>query len=123
VPEPTTPATEALRQRIETALEECRTLIPAALADALLPLVAAERADARADGLREAAEEADRAAGLYAQRGDNDRAGAAFALMERLKAKADGCSFPPCDADEPCAQHEQDPARAAAIRPQDGGQA
>ncbi|MCX4543816.1 hypothetical protein [Streptomyces sp. NBC_01565] len=32
--------------------------------------------------LRKAAAEADRAGGVYAGRGDNDRAGAAFALME-----------------------------------------
>ncbi|MFE2164841.1 hypothetical protein ACFXB3_07175 [Streptomyces sp. NPDC059447] len=44
--------------------------------------------------LRKAAEEADRAGGVYAGRGDNDRAGAAFALMEKCLQMAGAIEDP-----------------------------
>lgn len=47
--------------------------------------------------LRKAAEEADRAGGIYASRGDSDRAGAAFALMEtylRMASEIDQVEAP-----------------------------
>lgn len=85
-------------------------------ADAVLPLLADERDAGRRDGLREAATVADEAGDVYAQRGDTAQAGAAFAVMERLTAKANGCSWPPCDDDETCTKH----ARADTTHP--GGQ-
>jgi hypothetical protein len=56
---------DVLRQRIETALEDCRTLTPAALADVVLPLVAEREAEARAAALREAADDAAPFHGTY----------------------------------------------------------
>jgi hypothetical protein len=71
------------------------------LADVVLPIVATERAAA----YRDAATVADEAGATYAQRGDHDQAGVAFAVMEQLAAKAAGCSWPPCNSEETCAQH------------------
>lgn len=70
----------------------------------------------RAAVLREAAKDADDAGGTYASRGQNEHAGAAFALMEHLYRKANEveyaatpCSTPnACDDDgEPCDNHER----------------
>lgn len=85
-------------------------------ADAMMPLLRARYAA----GLLTAAAVASQAGGFYASRGDNDRAGAAFALMETLQdlaaaAARTPCSDPPCDTDgtgEPCDRHEREQAHA-----------
>ncbi|NUS58801.1 MAG: hypothetical protein HOV66_28700 [Streptomycetaceae bacterium] len=63
----------------------------------------------------DAAAECNKAGGAYAERGANDAAGAAFALMEAFLRKAGEveygatpCSGPPCeDGGEPCDAHER----------------
>lgn len=65
--------------------------------------------------LREAAAECDKAAGLYAAKGQNDHASAMFALMERFLREANEveyrttpCSVASCDpGGEPCTTHER----------------
>jgi hypothetical protein len=66
--------------------------------------------------LRVIAGHCDTAGSLYARRDDNDRAGAAFALMETFHDAANlaeyhgtPCDFVACDPDggEPCSTHEQ----------------
>jgi hypothetical protein len=94
------------------ACESCWT----SYATVLLPLLRTQYAA----GITHAVEEADRAGGLYAGRGDHDRAGAAFALMEKLQgmaaaARRTPCSVPECDVDgtgEPCSRHEREDAHA-----------
>jgi hypothetical protein len=69
----------------------------------------------RATVLREVAAECDKAGGAYGQRGANDAAGAAFALMETFLRKADEaeyvatpCDFAACEpGGEPCSTHER----------------
>lgn len=60
--------------------------------DTARPALAAVLPLHRAVVLREAAEIADQAGAVYAARGDNDRASAAFALMEQFKAMADAAA-------------------------------
>ncbi len=69
----------------------------------------------RAAGWLDAAAECDKAGGAYAERGANDSAGAAFALMETFLRKAGEaeyvatpCSLVPCeDGGEACDVHER----------------
>jgi hypothetical protein len=106
------PAREAdeVRARIadlETAVES-RTAIRYADAAGQTP------AD-QAAGWLDAAAECNKAGGVYAERGANDAAGAAFALMETFLRRAGQaeyaatpCSVVPCeDGGEPCDVHER----------------
>lgn len=69
----------------------------------------------RAAVLRVAAGECDKAGGIYASRGQNEHAGAAFALMETFRRQAEEaeyvatpCSFGGCEpGGEPCTTHER----------------
>jgi hypothetical protein len=93
----TTPPDADLRQRIETALRAaddhwCSYMDGTdyrALADALLPLFAAEREAGRRDGLREGASVAhDEGTHLYDDMGQKAAAGAWY-VRDRLRARAD----------------------------------
>ncbi|WP_434744613.1 hypothetical protein [Streptomyces sp. A-14] len=69
----------------------------------------------RAAVLREAADECDKAGGIYASRSQNEHAGAAFALMDTFRRQADEaeyvatpCSVGACEpGGEPCTTHER----------------
>lgn len=79
-------------------------------------------AEARTATWNAAAAEADKAGGVYAARGNNDAAGAAFALMEKFQDNAvksaraaSPCLVPGCDVDdtgEPCSNHEREQSHA-----------
>ncbi|MFJ8784994.1 hypothetical protein [Streptomyces sp. NPDC102476] len=84
------------------------------MADAVLKVLPAP-VD-RAAGWLDAAAECNRAGGAYAQRGTNDAASAAFALMETFLRKAGEAEYvaTPCDpmvpcedGGEPCSTHER----------------
>lgn len=90
---------------------------PGEIADAVLAVLPATTnhdTDTSA-GWLDAAAECNRAGGAYAERGANDAAGAAFALMETFLRKAGEaeyvatpCSVAPCeDGGEPCTVHER----------------
>lgn len=91
---------EGLRDAVRAVLEQA----------AVLPAPAD-----RAAGWLDAAAECNRAGGAYAERGANDAAGGAFALMETFLRKAGEaeyvatpCSGVPCeDGGEPCDVHER----------------
>ncbi|MEU2996853.1 hypothetical protein ABZ684_04650 [Streptomyces sp. NPDC006995] len=126
--DPHVPAASPVSERIGDVQAE----LLAALATGLAPdtarqnLVARYRAAVTAAGgqpttagraavLNEAADECDRAGGIYASRAQNEHAGAAFALMETFRRKADEaeyiatpCSVGACEpGGEPCTTHER----------------
>jgi hypothetical protein len=86
-----------------------------AVIEADAPASAVVPAADRAAVYREVAAECDKAGGAYGQRGANDAAGAAFALMETFLRKADEaeyvaapCSVGGCEpGGEPCSTHER----------------
>ncbi|MFE3004218.1 MULTISPECIES: hypothetical protein [unclassified Streptomyces] len=87
----------------------------AALRDALDGPAAPPAPADRAAVLHQVADECDRAGGIYASRGQNEHAGAAFALMETFRRQANEaeyvatpCSFGACEpGGEPCTTHER----------------
>jgi hypothetical protein len=68
----------------ETGCADC-VRVREMYADAVMPILGAVHGKA----LRDASKVADEAGAVYAARGDNDRAGAAFAVMEQLVAMAE----------------------------------
>jgi hypothetical protein len=82
---------------------------------AVLPAGSEDTATTRADALREAADICDEAGAVYASKGCNDQADAAYRLMERFQRKADEAEYvaTPCSpggcepGGEPCTTHER----------------
>jgi hypothetical protein len=110
----------ALRDRIAAlfrhppGVERLGDATPGEIADAVLKVLPAP-VD-RAAGWLDAAAECNRAGGAYAERGTNDAASAAFALMETFLRKAGEAEYvaTPCDpmvpcedGGEPCSTHER----------------
>ncbi|WP_432077781.1 hypothetical protein [Streptomyces sp. YPW6] len=109
------------QQHFEDVCQTCDCgdfLVPEAAREMIAHLhraVLAKRDGRRAAVLREAADECDKAGGIYASRGQNEHAGAAFALMETFRRQADEadyvatpCSVGACEpGGEPCTTHER----------------
>ncbi|MBD3004671.1 hypothetical protein [Streptomyces sp. 5-10] len=101
----------------EDALQNARhALLTADPVANLTKVITRFRDEYRAEIFREAADECDKAGGLYTGRALNDHAAGAFSLMETFRRKANEVEYlaAPCDpwvpcenGGEPCSTHER----------------